>query len=685
MRYPAAGRFLAICVLMLAASADTRPAASSEQAGPLRKPLDDFESTLRWKTYAKRGATVKATLDKRSAEGKRAMRLDLAMPTRAESGGRAYATLELEPTDFSGYDGLQFQLLHDRPCDCGLSILIREKDGSWYRGHPKMNKADVGNWHRVVVPFNEMKWFFERKPDANKQLDLDGIAAIQFFFSLPPGTKTSFFVDGVELYKVEPPPTENIIALKTGQSGQLFFLPAEIVVRASARKPRIKGKARWRFEARDIDGRVVAMESTETDDPTREIEFRFKDVGYFDISAELSDETGTLREKKFSVGAVEPLREADDAVTEGSPFGLWVGGFTLQERLGIRWARIYCQPWDFEPADGGYKWIAPNRQPFHRNLAGKFPKMRFICFFRGMPQWLTTRPDRPDSKKFPPKDWDEYGRFIRYYVSNTKDLVKVWEVWNEPVPYAYWMGTIEEVVKLHEVTYKAVHAAQPEAIVIGPCPYTFKWDFLEKFFELGGAQWIDAVVVHAYRPYAKGPEETGYFDDLMRLRDMIARHPHLKDIYITELGWHSWQVGERRQADYLVRSIVQTLAADVRVIIWHMFWDWKSEDAGILRHDQTPKPALIAYAVLAQRLLRARYLGPVTGLTGKSLGYRFKKDGAERWVLWNWGDRPGNVELNVGDRACTVCDMFGRPVEARPAGGRLRLRLDAHPKYVTLR
>ncbi|HID06074.1 MAG TPA: hypothetical protein EYP10_02890, partial [Armatimonadetes bacterium] len=483
-----------------------------------------------------------------------------------------------------------------------------------------------------------------------------------------------------------PPPKENIIRIFTDRAGQIFFAPEDAIVKLRVVKPNLRSNALWRVRVTDLWGNVVLEREIECD--TNEIaQVRFGGLGYFDMHVQLCDARGVVRERKFSVGIVNPLSPKDDAVTSEAPFGIWVGGYGLPKKIGIRWGRRYCQPWDFEPRGEAYRWLRHPDEPFELRLPNG--KLSWVTYFRGMPKWLTRRPDRPDFLKFPPKDWNEYARFIQWYVSRTKDKLKVWEVWNEPVPYAYWMGTVEEVVKLHEVTYKAVHTADPNAVVIGPCPYTFVWWFLERFFELGGAKWIDAISIHTYRPHSDSPEGTNFAGDLERLRKLLKPYPHLRDIYITEMGYASWAVGEVRQADYLVRTIVIALAHGVRVIIWHMFWDWNDKDLegghGILRYDHTPKPALVAYAVLINQLMRAKFIGEVAGLPQKCMGYRFAKDGNEIWVLWCWGEEPVTVRLPIAKRFIRAVNIMGVNDKVQVEDDAVRITLTEHPKYVWLR
>jgi hypothetical protein len=246
-----------------------------------------------------------------------------------------------------------------------------------------------------------------------------------------------------------------------------------------------------------------------------------------------------------------------------------------------------------------------------------------------------------------------------------KDRIHVWETWNEPVPYAYWMGTMEEVIKLHEVTYKAVHDADPEAIVLGPCPYNTRLPFTEQFFEMGGGEWIDAVVVHAYM---KQPDPH-FIEDLAWLRDVLQRHGVEKDIWVTEVGWDTMEHTELQQANYLVQTYAIGLAEGVHTIIWHMNWDYNDTmlrgGHGLLRYTHQPKPGLAAYATLIRFLEGAQFERYEGDEDAPARIILFRKDGKRIWVAW--GREPGVVWRPPCPK-WEARDMMGAPLEPTNQG-----------------
>jgi hypothetical protein len=398
------------------------------------------------------------------------------------------------------------------------------------------------------------------------------------------------------------------------------------------------------WEARDAwgralgTGRFTVVRNGENSAP---MTLGFADPSYAAVDLRLMDGEQELRKQTFCLAVLPEPAPEDAAPREDSIFGIWPGGYGTWIKLGAKWARTYCQPWDFEPQpDGSYKYVRTDKDgkplPFPPDLEGP---LNYICFFRGMPKWLSTRPDRADYRKFPPTDWNEYARFVTWYVNQMKDRVHVWETWNEPVPYAYWMGTMEEVVKLHEVTYKAVHDADPEAIVLGPCPYNIRLPFTEEFFEMGGGQWIDAVVVHAYMDQP----DPNFLEDLQWLRWTLDDHGLQKDIWVTEVGWDTRRYTELQQASYLVQTYAIGLAEGVHTIIWHMNWDFNDPALrgghGLLRYNHQPKPALAAYAMMIRTLEGATYEMTLSGHDrpqpdDPAVVYQFRKNGKRIWVVW---------------------------------------------------
>ena len=93
----------------------------------------------------------------------------------------------------------------------------------------------------------------------------------------------------------------------------------------------------------------------------------------------------------------------------------------------------------------------------------------------------------------------------------------IWEIWNEPNIH-FWKPRPEaqQYVTLALATAKAVREADPDATIIGPATSQVPMQFLTDIFAAGLLTHFDAVSVHPYRSYRKGPETAA--DDYAKLR-----------------------------------------------------------------------------------------------------------------------------------------------------------------------
>jgi xylan 1,4-beta-xylosidase len=76
----------------------------------------------------------------------------------------------------------------------------------------------------------------------------------------------------------------------------------------------------------------------------------------------------------------------------------------------------------------------------------------------------------------PPRDYARWAEIcshiVRHYnqgwANGFQNIIKFWEVWNEPDIHEFWSGTPEEYYRLYEVTAKALKKTGPETKVGGP-------------------------------------------------------------------------------------------------------------------------------------------------------------------------------------------------------------------------
>jgi hypothetical protein len=220
----------------------------------------------------------------------------------------------------------------------------------------------------------------------------------------------------------------------------------------------------------------------------------------------------------------------------------------------------------------------------------------------------------------------------------------IWEIWNEPNIF-FWRPKpdVEQYTTLALATVKAVRAADPAATIVGPASSEFPWAFLESFFKAGALEHLDAVSVHPYRNYKKGPETASA--DYTRLRELMDRYaPESKrgklPILSGEWGYSSATKGVslETQANFVARQQLANLLAGVPISIWY---DWKNDgpdpaehehNFGLVYPDLRPKPAYTAL----QNLTRS--------LSGCSLARRVDTTNAADFLLV-LTNRAGDVKL----------------------------------------
>lgn len=675
--------FLAIWPVFCATDAATGPILPERQADKL---VDSFESeTPLYKTSLRGKAKPKLTVRTGYArEGTRSLLVELE-PTGDKQGRNSLnLNWQFEPkADWAAYEGLMLWYQSQDEESPGFTISVVEDGGAIYWQNIRPQPRMAGQWQAILLKHKAWTWSWEGPADKDRKLDLAGIRQLRIEIRATTGKPVVLALDGLGLYHEPPAYAGPVLGLTCTKDG--FIRPPDgdytLVVQAShvpAGKTvtvELRGTNYW--GQTKLNKTLTLRGEAGVDRPPNNY-IRFKNDGpdYIDLTGTLLMDGKPLYRTEKAFACVQPQDPEDTKPNPNSIFGIWVGGGPWS--IGAKWTRTYCLGSDVKLVDGKYQ--------FRDNPPGEYhpkadPRVSHTFYFSAMPQWLSSKPDRADWQKWSPKNWDDYDKFLQWVITGTKaGGFTYYEVWNEPVPYAYWMGSMESVVKLHEVTYKAIKKIQPDAVVLGPCPYTFLWEFLEQYFELGGAKWIDDVVIHAY----SGNPDIDFAGNLRKLKSVMRKHGlGGRDIYITEKGYSTPDVTERQQAEYLVRAYLYAWSEGVRVLTWHMLWDYSGAgDPGyaILRHDHTPRPAYVAYATMTRVLERAKYLGPVTGLSPAQRGFRFEKRGKVIRVLWDTKEQ-SRFTLSGVESGETI-NLMGGSSKLAPAEGKVSVQLGGDPIYV---
>ena len=263
----------------------------------------------------------------------------------------------------------------------------------------------------------------------------------------------------------------------------------------------------------------------------------------------------------------------------------------LAKDAGFGWVKQSIEWRYVEPhVKGKLELDEPDRVVKAVNAAG----LKLIARVDNQPVWARAAQDFPVIA--PPDKLRDFGDYVGALATRYRGKIHGYEIWNEPNLAREWGNKPPDpkgYVELLKVAYKAIKAADPEAIVIsgGLAPTTASGDiampdadFLKAMYAAGLKGSVDMVGVHAAG--YKAPPETSPAD--------IAKNPaynhgegaagriygfrHVEDlreimvsngdagtrIAITEMGWtadprpdspYKWHsVTEAEKGDYLARA-----------------------------------------------------------------------------------------------------------------------------------
>ena len=105
---------------------------------------------------------------------------------------------------------------------------------------------------------------------------------------------------------------------------------------------------------------------------------------------------------------------------------------------------------------------------------------------------------------------------------------------------------------------------------------------------------------------------------------------------------------------------------------------------GIIRHDLSPKPAIVAYAYLISRVNGCRWLGPYAiGGGGGAVAFAAEASGRPTVIAWlRRGARTEPFRVPGDAAELTVTDAFGASRRVPVANHQIGLELNETPLYI---
>ena len=414
--------------------------------------------------------------------------------------------------------------------------------------------------------------------------------------------------------------------------------------------------------------------------------------------------------------------------------------------LGADWTR-QTLPWkSVQPQRNQFKWGAVDGTVAMVDAAerGGHP-INILATVRTHSPWAAARrTTRGPQAATPPADLQDYYRFVRATVERARGRVRYWQIDNEVDSLFFWEGSAEEYLQVLRTASRAIKDADPEAKVVlagiqlwwrpmiedeiaagrgqravdlyskwaenndqakgaprpsAPADLTRMWsrgkagtvgkrqaDFVRRLFQKETAQYFDVVDIHVYHPYPLIPAVVEWAQAVM------AKEGYSKPIWITETSgpnypelWLSDTVGERRQAEEVVKRYVLSLASGVERVFWYVLATPQHQEkgewsrTGLLRSDLSKRPAYHTYRLMTGLLQGARSVRTLELGSGIS-AFEFTRPQGSVYVLW--ADKGVTTRLPIGPCRLEIVDALGKRTRREVTERQFEFSLSSTPVFV---
>jgi hypothetical protein len=319
----------------------------------------------------------------------------------------------------------------------------------------------------------------------------------------------------------------------------------------------------------------------------------------------------------FGISKAQPLNQRD---------------FRKLKSTGVRTLRFAINWYAVQPSPGTPSWGPTDELVGDLAARGIQP----VPFIYGSPSWVAKKPSRPPLgsarkvrawRKFLALVVERYGRGGVYWTgayqvqhpTGQPKPITAYQIWNEPNLPKFFprKKTTRKYAKLVKIAHRAINGVDPRAKVVlaGLTGYADPrgWTFLHKLYRVKRfKRSFDAAALH---PYAA---TLGQFrTEIKRMRRVMKRrHDGRTARWLTEVGWGSAHHTRRFPLNKGLQGQKRMLRKSFKLVLhkrrsWHiqrLFWfHWRDPargegtfcsfcpSAGLLRHNQNPKPAYRAF------------------------------------------------------------------------------------------
>ena len=621
----------------------------------------------------------------------------------------------------AGSDGFRVLLLSRAEVHWWIQLALNLDDGASYSQVLLDGSFPAGRVMELLAPLKDLK---TNKGETLTAGDLRKIRRLSVITNVP---ATTLYLDRITAYRQQK--YYSWLDFTTSRPATNIFQRTDPVSGAFAVGGGPPAEAAgFRYEIRDFFGKTVRSGVIPlTGAATYAIDATPPTHGYYEVNAFFVDRAGHDIEKRSCLRAegtvpaglgtfsVLPTTVAENIerfkkIGAKAFFGLHGDFLGIAEAMGLAWRFGYT----------GWKWLEPQKPDRSLGIAPwaakaltgppKPPYRLHILPMRAnlsgeVPAWAKRTSDKPP----PFAHWDDYLAMYRDSIRLEKHDYPhlrpriyggAWEINLNMPPYVSQHPdyTPADVAELFRRTRDTVKAADPDGIVIGPCPSILDIAWFESVFKAGVLDYLDGIEMHGYAEGVFTPEENDYPGRIARLNALVKQFKgRTLPIYCTEAGQPGIlgaDIVYRSQAQRMTRLAIILKGEGVRVFLPFYGIDYdRSGGWGFCFNLEvvgnpwgtkriTPKPMLNAIAVCAHLLEGAQPRTRIRSLGSDVWAYVFGRDHTTITAIWTTGVER-TVEVAVGKRSFVeVVNIMGHSRREPVRSGAVRVAVDASPSYV---
>ncbi|GBC98080.1 hypothetical protein HRbin17_00575 [bacterium HR17] len=423
----------------------------------------------------------------------------------------------------------------------------------------------------------------------------------------------------------------------------------------------------------------------------RAIDYCFKAPGFGWFEVVFVAQSGGKADKVSTAFCI--LHPPAKGVRPNSFFGMGIGDsdddLLIAERIGVKWRRgIPETDTEIVAPEPNKRWGEKEIQRA-RDIVQRWAKHGVLClgYVNYNPSW-NVMPDplgRPISRhQNRPKDLAAHADVVYHLIKPLADLVKHWELWNEPWIHGWtWRtGDAQDYRDMTRLIWDRIKSEMPDVMLIGGGSTPYLRDIVyAKGSENAG--YIDGSATHPYGvPDRSLPSVTALEAVMNRL---WSKGKGKGGIWATEVGTAEFFFNElpERERPFMVARTVAPIylllrlgAGDTPIKVFWFASQYNRAFAGgehNIWDGTNPKPAVAAFSAMTHFLEDAHLLGDIyqSAKIGWALHF-VKPDGTSVVAFWletgTAGEHlQGSMHLPLTDAA--IYDYLGRPIGKRTANG----------------